>query len=173
MRRAAIRLASFLIASFLVLSLGAGIARADVAPPDACTSPGQPCQTAGVQYNQPGTCTATTCTRSVRNADGGFTPISYACDLCQASGAGGATGSTGAAGNGGTAGTSGNGGTAGTTGTGKAGSSGAAGSSPSTSSGSSSCAVAAGPADDRGWGGLGLLVGLGLGAARRRRHVSR
>src|SRR5262245_19364868 len=55
-------------------------ARADLAPPDHCTAPGQPCQNAGPQFNQAGTCTATTCTRQVPAPDGGMMPMSYDCN---------------------------------------------------------------------------------------------
>ena len=65
------------------LTVGVSPARADVPPPDLCTSPGQPCQNAGAQYNQAGTCTATTCTKTIPNADGGTTTMTYDCNLCQ------------------------------------------------------------------------------------------
>lgn len=48
------------IAAFLVLAgalVRAGVAQADVAPPDSCTAPGQPCGSDGC------TCRETTCTR--------------------------------------------------------------------------------------------------------------
>src|SRR5580765_4735362 len=45
-------------------------ARADLAPPDTCTAPGQPCQNGGDQHNQPGACVATTCTKQVPTAAG-------------------------------------------------------------------------------------------------------
>jgi len=62
---------------------GATRAHADVPPPDLCTSPGQPCQNAGAQYNQAGTCAATTCTKMIPNGDGGMTTMTYDCNLCQ------------------------------------------------------------------------------------------
>jgi hypothetical protein len=65
------------------LALDVGFVRADVLPPDSCSSPGQPCQTAGPQRDQPGICRATTCTRSVRGGDGTVTSMSYDCTLCQ------------------------------------------------------------------------------------------
>src|SRR6185437_13825556 len=130
--------------------LVAGVARADLAPPDTCTSPGQPCQNAGSQYDQAGTCASTTCTKSVRGPDGGLTPMTYACNVCQPSGAGGNAGASGHPG--------------GSTGTG--------GAATSTSGGSSGCAIAGGGADP-GAGGLLALIGLGLVIARRRRDVAR
>src|SRR5580765_671676 len=57
-------------------------ARADLAPPDTCTAPGQPCQNGGDQHNQPGTCVATTCTKQVPTADGGLMPMTYDCNRC-------------------------------------------------------------------------------------------
>lgn len=65
------------------VAVGANRARADVPPPDLCTSPGQPCQNAGAQYNQAGTCAATTCTKTVPNGDGGTTTMTYDCNLCR------------------------------------------------------------------------------------------
>jgi hypothetical protein len=65
------------------VAIDAGFARADLLPPDLCSSPGQPCQNAGPQRDQAGTCTATTCTRSVLGGDGTVTSMSYDCTLCQ------------------------------------------------------------------------------------------
>lgn len=78
----------------VALTLGAAAARADVPPPDACTSPGQPCQNAGPQFDRTGTCVRTTCTRQVPAADGGTMPMSYDCNLCRTpdGGAGGSGG---------------------------------------------------------------------------------
>jgi MYXO-CTERM domain-containing protein len=147
------------LALSLLLGVGiVGVARADLAPPDTCTSPGQPCQSAGPQYNQPGTCTASTCQRSVPSADGGRTSMSYACDLCETTGAGGSNG---------TGGTNGGGGSNGT-----GGANGAAGATTHTGGGSSGCALAPGRADGDGPGGVGVLVAIGLAAAFRRRHAS-
>ena len=69
--------------SLLTLTVGASRARADVPPPDLCTSPGQSCQNAGPQYNQAGTCVATTCTKTIPDGDGGTTTMTYDCNLCQ------------------------------------------------------------------------------------------
>ena len=146
--------------------LVAGVARADLAPPDTCTSPGQPCQNAGSQYDQAGTCASTTCTKSVRGPDGGLTPMTYACNVCQPSGAGGNAGASGHPG--GSTGTGGAAGASGQTG----GSTGTGGAATSTSGGSSGCAIAGGGADP-GAGGLLALIGLGLVIARRRRDVAR
>jgi len=79
------RTLAFLIVamSLAILTVGANRARADVPPPDLCTSPGQPCQNAGTQYNQSGTCTATTCTKTLPNGDGGTTTMTYDCNLCR------------------------------------------------------------------------------------------
>jgi hypothetical protein len=70
-------------------------ARADIAPPDACTAPGQPCSNAGASHNQVGSCTTTTCSRVMPLSDGGTMITTYSCNLCQVSGAGGAAGSGG------------------------------------------------------------------------------
>jgi hypothetical protein len=80
-----IRTLAFLSAAawLAILTVGANRARADVPPPDLCTSPGQPCQNAGAQHNQAGTCMATTCTRTVPSGDGGTTTMSYDCNLCR------------------------------------------------------------------------------------------
>jgi hypothetical protein len=59
-------------------------ARADVAPQDACTAPGQPCMNAAPDYHTDGTCTASTCLRTVPDGDGGVTTMEYACNLCKA-----------------------------------------------------------------------------------------
>jgi len=80
------------------LALDAGRARADVAPPDLCTSPGQPCQNAGPQYDSAGTCVATTCTKQVPGPDGGRMPMTYDCNLCTANGGAGGGGAGGAGG---------------------------------------------------------------------------
>lgn len=79
------RTLAFLIVamSLATVTIGANQARADIPPPDACTSPDQPCQNAGAQHNQAGTCTATTCTRTLPNGDGGTTTMTYDCNLCR------------------------------------------------------------------------------------------
>jgi MYXO-CTERM domain-containing protein len=59
--------------SLAIVTVGANRARADVPPPDLCTSPGQPCQNAGANANQAGTCMATTCTKTIPDGDGGTT----------------------------------------------------------------------------------------------------
>ncbi|HTB60400.1 MAG TPA: hypothetical protein VLC06_21170 [Polyangia bacterium] len=128
------------------LVIGVGVARADLAPPDSCSSPGQPCQNAGAGYDQAGTCVATTCTKQVRSSDGGLTSMTYSCDACQISGAGGGSG----------------------TGTGGSGSVGTGGAPTHSSSGSSGCAIAgnAGGGDAAALIALGL-IGLALGSRRR------
>ena len=131
------------------LAIGAGIARADVAPPDSCTTPGQPCTNAGPQFDQAGTCVTATCTKQVPAPTGGTMSMTYDCNHCAAGGAAG----DGAGGSGG-----GSGGSAG-------------GSTSPPTSKSSGCAVAsersdAGPLAPR----VSLLViaGVILAAARRR-----
>lgn len=74
------------------LALGAGRARADVAPPDSCTSPGQPCQNAGPQFDSAGTCVSGTCTKQVPAPDGGTMSMTYDCNRCTASGGAGGSG---------------------------------------------------------------------------------
>lgn len=136
------------VALVAALAFGEGVARADLAPPDSCSSPGQPCQNAGAGNDQVGSCVATTCTRQVRGADGGLTPMTYGCNACQLSGA---------AGNSGAGGTSGG--------------NGAGGTSTKTSGGSSGCSV--GGETDLGSGAALLaLVVAGWAVARRRRRTS-
>ncbi|HXJ19191.1 MAG TPA: hypothetical protein VMT03_03085 [Polyangia bacterium] len=161
-----------------------GAARADIAPADSCTSPGQPCQNAGAVYNapgQPGTCVASTCTKSIRSADGGLTPISYACNLCKATGDGGTSAAGGSGGiggsssaTGGTGGSSsatgGTGGGASATG-GTSGPAGTGGSSVHTGGGSSGCSVVPGRSSDEALGLLAAAVAIGLAARLRRRHA--
>jgi hypothetical protein len=126
------------------LAIGATRARADVAPPDTCTAPGQSCTNAGPQFNQAGTCVATTCTRQVPSPDGGTTSMTYDCNRCTAGG----TGGSGGAGAGG------------------------AGGSTSPSSKSSGCAVAPEHGDGGSLGvPISLIAGLMLLAARRRNAV--
>jgi hypothetical protein len=84
-------------------------AHADVPPPDSCNSAGTACNVAGPNYDQPGTCVDSTCTRAT---PGG--PVSYACLRCEigadsgggagggaSNGAGGAPATSGGAANGG------------------------------------------------------------------------
>jgi MYXO-CTERM domain-containing protein len=65
------------------IAVGVNRARADVPPPDLCTSPGQSCQNAGAQHNQAGTCVATTCMKTVPDDDGGTMTMTYDCNLCR------------------------------------------------------------------------------------------
>jgi MYXO-CTERM domain-containing protein len=121
----------------------AAAARADLAPPDTCTAPGQPCQNAGPQYNQSGTCRAATCTKQVPAPDGGMMTMTYDCNRCE----------------GADAGTGGSGG-------------GDGGPGPKPSSGSSGCAVAGGTAEgEHVPAGILLVVGLVLAAVRRRTSI--
>lgn len=147
---------AWLIVSLVVVfaALGVGAARADIAPPDACTSPGQPCQTAGAQYDQAGICTTTLCTRYMPSTDGGGTTMRYNCNRCEISDAGVSTG----AGGGGEA-------TGGSPGTG--------GSKVPPNCCSilpGGCAIA--PSDADGTGGLALLAVVGLTVLLRRRAGS-
>jgi MYXO-CTERM domain-containing protein len=95
-------LTSVAFVAFAVAVLGAP-AQADIPPPDACTAPGQPCANAGPAHDQAGTCTMSTCTKTVPSPDGGTMSMSYQCNLCKVAngggGGGGATGSGGAGGN--------------------------------------------------------------------------
>lgn len=75
-------------------------ARADVPPPDACMNMavGDACTNAGPNADQPGTCTASTCSRST--PDGSVS--SYDCVLCMSqAGTGGSGGGGGSSGSGG------------------------------------------------------------------------
>jgi len=114
---------------------GAGAARADIPPADACTSPGQPCQVAGPNYDQPGICQTATCTRGTPDGHGGVTTTTYACNRCELSGAGGAGGQES-----GTAGTSGSNGGAG----GTPAAAGGAGGTPAAAGGAGGAPAAAG-----------------------------
>jgi hypothetical protein len=75
-------------AAALALSLAglSGAARADLAPPNACSGPGTACNTAGPNYNAAGTCATKTCTRTLppTMAGGPPTTTSYSCNLCEA-----------------------------------------------------------------------------------------
>lgn len=96
------RMIPLMVAAIVVGVLGgAGTAWADLAPRDACTSPGQPCQAAGPNFDQAGTCQATTCTKGLPDGNGGITTTTYACNLCVGGGNGGTTGAGGTAATGG------------------------------------------------------------------------
>ena len=82
MRTRTLALLSFAV-WLAIVAFGTNRARADVPPPDLCTSPGQPCQNAGAQNNQTGICMATTCMKTVPGADGGTTTMTYDCNLCR------------------------------------------------------------------------------------------
>jgi len=140
-------------------ALGGTVARADIPPPDACTSPGQPCQVAGPNYDQAGVCRESTCTKGLPNGDGGITTMSYACNRCQL-GAGGGGGAGGAGGSSGVGGAAGAGAAAGASGAGTG------GAPVDPGKKSSGCAVAGG--GDRA--DVAALAGLALLLARRRRR---
>ncbi|HXU60451.1 MAG TPA: hypothetical protein VN962_02030 [Polyangia bacterium] len=133
-------------------AVGAGVARADIPPPDACSAPGQPCQTAGPGYDQAGVCTTSLCTKYMPSPDGGGTTMRYNCNLCAVSDAGVTTGTGG----GGQA-------TGGSTGTG------GARIPPNCCSVVGGCAVAPRDAGRGGLGVIGLLAALGLTVFLRRR----
>jgi MYXO-CTERM domain-containing protein len=82
MRTRTLTLLSFAV-WLAIVAIGMNRARADVPPPDLCTSPGQPCQNAGAQNNQTGICMATTCMKTVPSGDGGTTTMTYDCNLCR------------------------------------------------------------------------------------------
>jgi len=133
---------------FATLSLASVSARADVPPADSCNTAGTACNNAAPDYQSPGVCTDTTCTKQ-NFQDGGT--YEYACQLCLPSdagtaGAGGGTGTGGGSSTGGSAGSS------------------------SKSSGSSDdggCSLSPErPASSAPWLAL-ALVGLGLGLRRR------
>jgi len=155
---------------FAALTVGAAGARADLAPPDTCTAPSQPCQNGGDQHNQSGTCVLTTCTKQVPTGDGGLMSISYDCNRCFPVTDGGDGGGTGGAGGSGTGGTGAGGGG---TGAGGSGAGGIVGGGPSKTFGSSGgCAIAAADGDGGGAPGMALLMAtLMLAVARRRTSV--
>ena len=97
------RTVSFAAVVTLVLLLGGPAARADVAPPNACNTAGQACNTAPTPngaYTGEGTCVATMCAHTTPLADGGLSTTQVPCTLCEASDAG-ASGSKGGSGGGG------------------------------------------------------------------------
>lgn len=154
---------SFVAVFVVSIAWTAGSARADLLPPDACTSPGQPCQVAGPHYDQAGTCQATTCTKGLPDGQGGVTTTTYACNLCVADGAGGISGAAGAGGHG-TGGSAG-GGAAGAGGNAAGGAGGQRpGPGPKNEPSKSGCTVAGGASDLD----LAALLLLGLAFLRRR-----
>lgn len=68
----------------------ASAARADIPPPDVCTTEAAACHNAGESYDKDGLCTKTTCSRG--SASGQVT--TYECLKCEASAAPGAAGAT-------------------------------------------------------------------------------
>jgi hypothetical protein len=133
-----------------------GIAFADVPPPDSCNAPGQACNTAPPDYQSPGICVSSMCTKA--GPDGSF---EVPCNLCKPDDGGGTGGSgTGGSGTGGS----------GTGGSSTGGSSTGGSSSGSSSDDDGGCSFKGAPA--RGALALSLLA-LGLGALafdRRRRR---
>jgi hypothetical protein len=139
---------------------------ADLPPPDACTAPGQPCDKAGSAHDQSGTCTMSTCTKTVPSADGGTMSMSYACNLCkvaQGGGGAGTGGANGGTGSGGANGGTGSGGANGGTGTG-----GADGAKPPSKD--SGCALGGHVPVDASGAAVVLAGVLGILHARRRRR---
>lgn len=162
--------ASWLLGTLLL----AAPAFADIPPLDACDAAkiGKPCDNAGNQGDQPGTCQKSTCTRAT---PGGA--LTYDCFRCQSdpgmAGAGGAP-DTGGAGVGGTPSepdpTPSVGGSA--AGAKNVGGSQSSAGSPATSPGKSkdgSCAVSAAPTTRSLAGLVAALGALGAAVARRRR----
>ena len=158
----------FLMAGVGVGGAGSGQAWADLAPPQTCTAPGQPCQNAGPNGNDPGLCTTSTCQKTLPAADGGFTTTSYTCNLCTPSGSGGSggrgTSTGGAPGTGGSQ--TGGSGTGGTPGTG--GAMVADGSVDNPRGNDSGCMVAAGTGDQVSLPSVAALLGLASALAMRR-----
>lgn len=143
------------LVALTVLVIASGVAgrnaRADLAPPDMCTAPGQPCLNAPPTYNVSGTCVATTCTRNVPT-DGGMMSMTYDCNRCKAP-------SDGGGGSGGASGTGGAGGGTDAANDGKG------------TKENSGCSIA--PGADRLTDGLATLaLAAGFGAAARRRRQS-
>jgi len=133
------------LAVIATLTVAATRARADLAPPDSCTAPGQTCTNAGPQHDQAGTCVATTCTKQVPAPDGGTMPMTYDCNKCTAGGAGGSGGGNGGGGAGGST-------------------------SPPPATSSSGCTVASEPSDAGSRAAtlaMSLIAGLVLAARRR------
>jgi hypothetical protein len=160
MRRIAITVLALGLSTF-----GAVEARADVAPANTCTGPGQSCANAPPDYKTAGTCKASTCYRSLPAPDGGRQSMPYDCTLCEASngnaGAGG--GGAGAAGSAGTgaggAGTAGSAGAGGGTAAGGASAAGSAGATSAASNDESGCNCVVSPAR-----GGSVMAGLMLAA---------
>lgn len=134
----------------LTTAAWSGPARADVAPPDSCTTLGQACNTAGPNYDEAGVCVASTCDHPTPDGS-----TSYACNLCMTQDAGSSSSSGGSSGSGSSSGSSSSG----------------SGSSSGGGSGSSKSSCAMSPLARDGATGFGMLA-LGLGAlalGRRRR----
>lgn len=143
--------------------LAAPAAWADIPPPGTCFTEHEACDMAGENFDQPGVCTATTCTKGPPGQQ-----VTYDCLLCELE-AGGAGGEASVAGAAGTAGTPEAGGASGTAGSApKAGAAGAPVSTPSKDDGG--CSVGALGSEKSA---TALMLGLGLaalGISRRRRH---
>jgi MYXO-CTERM domain-containing protein len=77
------RLRLLLLASLMFTAVGS--ARADLAPPNACTTPGAACNTAGTSYNSAGVCVTSTCVRTLPPSTPGGPPntSSSSCNLCE------------------------------------------------------------------------------------------
>lgn len=74
------------LALFVALALGLPVAaRADIPPMDSCSgaAEGSACTNAAPSYTAAGTCTTTTCTRTLPPMGGGQPmQMTYACKLC-------------------------------------------------------------------------------------------
>jgi hypothetical protein len=89
------------LVGLVMLSVGSSQARADLAPPQGCTAPGQPCDNAGPAANLAGVCATSTCNRRLPSTDGSIAIMAYPCNLCQVAGVDGSAGGSGGSGTGG------------------------------------------------------------------------
>jgi hypothetical protein len=180
-RRISMRFALGCLVGLVMLSVGSSQARADVAPPQGCTAPGQPCDNAGPAANLAGVCATSTCNKRLPSTDGSIAIMAYPCNLCQVVGVDGSAGGSGGSGSGGAStdgGSSGSGGFLDGSGGSVSGTGGAAGADAGTPDASTStparknsgCALAPdGPiAPLATWMTSLWLAGAALLAARRR-----
>ncbi len=80
----AVAFALTLLTAFGATSHSARTAYADIPPPDVCAQAGQSCNKAGDHFDQPGTCTASTCSHTLPSGDGKLTTTTFACNKCVA-----------------------------------------------------------------------------------------
>lgn len=62
--------------ALVAVTLWTGLTRADVPPPNACHTAGEPCHTAGPGFASEGICTKTTCSKPFPE------PTEWECTLC-------------------------------------------------------------------------------------------